>query len=162
MAERRPASSVKAKQTQSSKSSRRKRLVEPAPLVAGRPGVAIEIEAKPLLTVATYVSALKSPQREIAEKLLRIVRDAAPKAIESVKAGHPLLEHRGPLCSVIACGTHVSLGFFAVGCTLSDPDHLLEGTGECARQVKFRALSEIRAGQLAAWVRKAVEFNEDA
>ena len=96
------------------------------------------------------------------DKLRRIVRDAAPKAIERIKAGHPHFVHQGPLCAISAHASGVSIEFYAVSCMLSDPDHLLEGTGESRRQVKIRLMSEIRAGQLSAWVRKAVEFNEDA
>jgi len=120
------------------------------------------IEAESSISPEAYVAALDSPRREIVERLRRIIRAAAPKAKESIKWGQPVFEQKGLLCFVAAHAAHVNLGFYIAGFALSDPDKMLEGTGENMRHVKVRAVSEIRAGLFAAWVRTAVEFNEDA
>ncbi len=121
-----------------------------------------EIEAKPVETVEAYIAALDPVRREIVTRLRRVVRDAAPRAIESLKWGQPVYEQSGLLCSIAAYTSHVNLGFYAAGCVLSDPDRLLEGTGEKMRHVKIRTVSEIRSGLFGSWVKKAVECNEDA
>lgn len=109
-----------------------------------------------------YYAALPADLRELAERLRRLVKDAAPRASEAIKWGMPVFEHRGMLCYICGNDGYVRLGFYKQGVYLSDPDGLLEGTGEAMRHVKVRSLKDIRAGLFSAWVKRAVEINEDA
>ena len=52
-----------------------------------------------------------------------------------------------------------ALGFFN-GVPLAGPEGILEGRGKKVRHVKFKRLSDIRAGRYAAWVREAVALNQ--
>lgn len=108
-----------------------------------------------------YYAALEPVHKDIAERLRRVVKDAAPKASEVIKWGMPVFEHKGLLCYIQSANGYVKLGFYEQGIYLSDPDGLLEGTGEAMRHVKVRASKDIRAGLFAAWVKRAVELNED-
>jgi hypothetical protein len=74
----------------------------------------------------------------------------------------PVYEQKGLLCYIQAARGYAKLGFYEQGIYLSDPDGLLEGTGENMRHVKVRSAKEIRAGLFSAWVKRAVEMNEDA
>jgi hypothetical protein len=112
-----------------------------------------------------YYAALPPDLRELADRLRRMVKEAAPRASEAIKWGMPVFEYKGMLCYIAGnAGNdgYVRLGFYKQGVYLSDPDGLLEGTGEAMRHVKIRSLKDIRSGLISAWVKRAVEINEDA
>jgi hypothetical protein len=110
----------------------------------------------------SYFKEIQPPAlNQIAAKLRAIVRAAAPRASEAIKWGMPVYEHNGLLCYIIARATYISLGFYHQGIHLSDPDKLLEGTGERMRHAKIRTPADIKAGLFSNWVKHAVAINDD-
>jgi len=110
-------------------------------------------------TVESWMAALDPPVREMAEALRQLVLDADPDLSESIKWGNPVYEKNGKACHLAATGAYAALRFFG-GVPLADPDRLLEGRGNKMRHVKIKRMSDIRAGQYAAWVREAVALNQ--
>ncbi|MFZ4576663.1 MAG: DUF1801 domain-containing protein [Phycisphaerales bacterium] len=152
-----------------------KKAVKTAKVAKKKPGAPKRAPAKPARAPAvamppradygqaaeTYFAAVDPALREITDRLRRIVKEAAPKATESLKWGMPVYEHKGLLCYIKAAKGYAKLGFYEQGVYLSDPDGLLEGTGDAMRHVKLRSAQEIRAGLFAAWIKRAIEINED-
>ena len=108
-----------------------------------------------------YFGGLAGPLGAIASRVRQIIKEAAPKASEAIKWGMPVYEFNGMLCYVKARSAYVTFGFYHQGIHLSDPDKLLEGTGENMRHVKLRNLSDIKGGLFTNWVKQAVAINAD-
>ncbi len=109
-----------------------------------------------------YFGKIAGPLGAVAGRLRQIVREAAPKASEAIKWGMPVYEHKGMLCYIRARAGYVTLGFYHQGVHLSDPDKLLEGTGENMRHMKVRSAADIKGGLFTQWVKQAVVINDDA
>lgn len=129
---------------------------------AGKAAAKMEPRADLGASAESYFAEVEPALREVTDRLRRLVREAAPRAKESIKWGMPVYEQKGLLCYIQAARGYAKLGFYEQGIYLSDPDGLLEGTGESMRHVKVRSAKEIRAGLFSAWVKRAVEMNEDA
>jgi hypothetical protein len=109
-------------------------------------------------TPESWVAALDEPLRQIGEALRRLILAADPELKESIKWGNPVYEKQGFVCYLAATKAYVSLGFFN-GAGLSDPNQVIEGTGEKMRHVKVRHVGEVPSHQLTAWVQEAVALN---
>ena len=110
-----------------------------------------------------YFEGIKpAPLNQAAATLRKIIRTNAPKASEAIKWGMPVYELKGMLCYIRARPKYVTLGFYHQGVHLSDPDKLLEGTGDRMRHVKVHAPADIKAGLFTNWVKQAVAINNDA
>ena len=109
-------------------------------------------------SVAGFICALPQPQREIAATLRAIIKTAAPDAEEAIKWGTPTYSQNGMLCCIMVCKAHVSLLFYK-GTSLSDPKHLLEGTGKGCRHIKLRAPGDIKPREFTRLVKQAVTVN---
>ncbi|MFQ5925498.1 MAG: DUF1801 domain-containing protein [Dehalococcoidia bacterium] len=110
------------------------------------------------MTVDDYIANLKSPQREIAEELRRLVKEAAPGVTESIKWRMPVFEQDGLVCYIDSTKEHVRFGFYR-GAELPDPDGILEGTSKVGRHIRMRDLSDIRKSSLINLVTAAVRLN---
>ena len=122
-------------------------------------GLPKSILPPPGSSVDEYVSKVIPWQRIVIEKLRAVVKTAAPHALESIKWGQPVYEHKGPFSYIKAHATHVNFGFWR-GAELDDPKRMLQGEGEKMRHVKIletHALDEI---VLAALVKQAVALND--
>jgi hypothetical protein len=111
------------------------------------------------VTVDEYVARLKGWQKEVATALRRIVRTAAPKAVESIKWGQPVYEENGPFAYMKAFATSVNFGFWR-GAELPDPTGALSGGGDRMRHVKLFDTADVNPKALADLVRAAVKLNE--
>lgn len=61
-------------------------------------------------TVQTYLAVLRDPQRAELERVMRIVRELAPQAVESIRYGMPTFKNNGQyLIGVGAFRKHMSL-----------------------------------------------------
>ncbi len=109
-------------------------------------------------TVDGYVASLEGWQAEVVSELRRIVREAAPRATESIKWAQPVYEDNGPFCWIKAHTGHVNIGFWR-GAQLTDPKGLLEGDGDRMRHVKIANPKDINRTALKAFVREAVKLN---
>ena len=110
-------------------------------------------------TVDGYVARLEGWQAEVVSSLRHILREAAPKATESIKWAQPVYEDNGPFCWIKAHQSHVNIGFWR-GAQLTDPHGLLEGEGNRMRHVKLSSVKDIRKKALKDFVREAVKLNQ--
>jgi len=106
-----------------------------------------------------YVAKLPSPQKEIAQAVRRIIREAAPQASEAIKWGQPTYELAGMLCYFVATKDRVRFGFFAKVIQRDDAESLLQGVDEGLRHIKLRSLADVKPGLFRKWVKRAVDLN---
>jgi hypothetical protein len=64
--------------------------------------------------------------------------------------------YKGTIFTLIPAKTHVTLGFFH-GVDLTDPNHLLIGTGKVHRHVKIRSLDQLNSQEFIQLVKTAVD-----
>lgn len=113
---------------------------------------------EPGRTVDDYIASIPAPLDDVAAALRRLVKAAAPQAVESVKWGQPVFDSDGPFAALKAYPRHVTLTFWR-GAALPDPDALLTGDGDRMRHARFARQADIRAEAIAKLVRAAVELN---
>lgn len=109
--------------------------------------------------VEPLVAALPQPTRDIVNALRAIIRKAAPGATETVKWGMPVYSYQGLLCYITTRTKRVRFGFYQQGIQLTDPDGLLEGSGDNMRHTKLDSLADIRPTLFGRWVKEAVRIN---
>jgi hypothetical protein len=109
-------------------------------------------------TVDEYVASLEEWQAEVVSALRTLIRQAAPQVQESIKWAQPVYEDHGPVCYIKAFKNSVNFGFWR-GVDLTDPQALLQGTGEKMRHVKLTGLGDIREELFQSFVREAAELN---
>lgn len=111
------------------------------------------------VTVDDYVAKVAPWQRTIIEKLREVVMAAAPSALESIKWGQPVYEHKGPFAYIKAHAAQVNFGFWR-GAEIEDTKRMLQGEGERMRHVKILETHVIDEPALAAFVKQAVALND--
>ena len=89
--------------------------------------------------VDKYIKKQSSPQKEIVQKLRKIILKTFPDIKEELKWGTPWYEGKYYL---VAFKDHVNMGF-AFGGLLKKHEKLLEGTGEYMRHIKVYSLEDI-------------------
>ena len=110
-------------------------------------------------TVDEYIAGLKSPQTEIVRRLRRLVQEAVPDAVESIKWRMPVYEQSGLLCYIAAAKEHVRFGFYR-GAELGDPAGVLdEGSGK-GKHIRLRTVEEIPKQELSVLIQAAAALNE--
>lgn len=106
----------------------------------------------------SYAAALGDWRGETISALRRLIREASPKAVESIKWAQPVYEANGPFAYIKAYKSHVNFGFWRGG-ELTDPKGILQGGGDRMRHVELRSLADIDTATLQDMVRAAVELN---
>jgi hypothetical protein len=109
--------------------------------------------------IEEYASSLQDWRGDVIRQLDEIVREAAPNATALIRWAQLVWEHGGPVAYARATAKHVTFGFWR-GAELTDPEGLLEGSGDPMMHVKIAAPGDVRTAQFAAWVKEAVELNE--
>ena len=109
-------------------------------------------------TVDNYVKGLDGWQAEVVTTLRQIIRQAAPKAAESIKWAQPVYEANGPFAYIKAHSGSVNFGFWR-GVELADPLGILEGEGDRMRHVKLTGVKDIKRKAFKDFVRSAVQLN---
>ena len=89
--------------------------------------------------VDEYIEKQKSPQKEICQKLRKIVLKTLPDIKEELKWGTPWYEGK---YYIVAFKDHVNMGF-TIGGLSKKSEKLLEGTGEYMRHIKIYSLKDI-------------------
>lgn len=89
--------------------------------------------------VDAYIRKQKSPQKEICQKLRKIILKTFPKIKEEFKMGVPWYECR---YYIVSLKDHVNLGFSVKGMAKKEME-LLEGKGKFMRHIKIHSLKEI-------------------
>jgi hypothetical protein len=111
-------------------------------------------------TVAEYVARLPPQQRQIVESLRRLVKDAAPDAVESFKWAQPVFESNGPFAYIKAHREHVNFGFWR-GLEVDGGRGILESGGEKMAHVKLREPRDVKIAEFKALVKEAVRLNRE-
>jgi hypothetical protein len=112
------------------------------------------------MTVEEYTAKQPAAHAETIRRLRAIVREAAPKAVESIKWGQPVYEQDGPFAFIKAASKHVTFGFWR-GTEIPDPKGLLEGSGGLMRHMKILDAAEIPTASVRSMVRAAVRLNHE-
>jgi len=95
--------------------------------------------------VDDYIEKQKSPQKEICNKLRKIILETFPDIKEEMKLGVPWYEGK---YYIVALKDHVNLGFSLKG--LSEKEvKSFEGGGKTMRHIKIRSLNEIDEEKIA-------------
>jgi hypothetical protein len=123
--------------------------VPPAPPSMASQGVSVD----------DYLTKVAPWQRMVIEKLRVVVKAAAPSAVESIKWGQPVYEHKGPFAYIKAHAAQVNFGFWR-GAELDDTKRMLQGEGERMRHVKILETHVIDELTLAAFVKQAIALND--
>lgn len=90
--------------------------------------------------VEEYIGKQESPQKEICQKLRKIILKTFPDITEEIKWGVPAYDKNKYY--FVALKNHVNLGFSIKG--LSEEDlSLFEGTGKTMRHIKIFSEDEI-------------------
>jgi len=128
--------------------TKKKAVAKPAPMMPRRDDFGAEADG--------YFEAAAPPLAPLARELRSVILGALPGVGESLKWGVPVYQRDGALICAIRLGRdYVVLQFYASGTSLSDPDRLLEGTGQKMRHVKIRSRADIRKRQFVAWLKAA-------
>ncbi len=89
--------------------------------------------------VNEYIEKQKSPQREICQKLRKIILKTFPNIKEELKMGVPWYEGKYYIGSL---KDHVNLGFSIKGLS-KEKKELLEGGGKLMRHIKIYSLEDM-------------------
>ena len=111
-------------------------------------------------TVDEYAASYPGWQAEAIAAIRQIVREAAPKATESIKWAQPVWEENGPFAWLKAYKSTINLGFWR-GVELSDPKGLLEGDGDLMRHVKIAGMEDLNRPAFKRFVTQAARLNRD-
>lgn len=97
----------------------------------------------------------------LAQDLRQLVKKQVPEAEESVNSwGIPTFSLVGSFAFFLIAKSHLSLGF-ALGTSLRDPHHLLEGTGKNLRHVKIRTPEDLSQPGLAELIIEAARLDRE-
>ena len=94
--------------------------------------------------VKEYIEKQKSPQKEICQKLQKIIMNTFPDIIEEMKYGVP---YYGNKYYIVALKTHVNLGFSIKGLT-KEEIALFEGSGKTTKHIKINTLEDIEENMI--------------
>ena len=97
----------------------------------------------------------------VAEAMREVIRAVAPELRVEKKWGQPWYTGTDLVVLVGEFSHHVGVEFWR-GTSLTDPHHLLEGTGKNLRHVKLRAARDAVAPAMIALIREAVRLDRTA
>ena len=89
--------------------------------------------------IKNYLDNLPSPQKEICEKIRKIIIKTFPDLKESMKNGVPSYENK---YYIVGLKDHVNIGFFIEGLS-AEEIRLFEGKGKLTRHIKIYSFDEI-------------------
>lgn len=89
--------------------------------------------------VKKYLDNLSSPQKEICEKVRKIIVKYFPDIEESMKNGVPTYENK---YYIVGLKDHVNIGFFIEGLSAEEIG-LFQGKGKLTRHIKIYSFDEI-------------------
>jgi len=115
--------------------------------------------------VQAFLAGLPREQRRLVAALQRVVRQTVPEAEETV-LWNSLSYHRpqmggrikGAVCMITPRSDCVHLGFIH-GAALSDPRHLLHGSGKAKRFLPLRSVTDIDRQPLRGLIKAAAEYD---
>ena len=111
----------------------------------------------PYASVDAYLNDKVPPElRPVADRLLALMAELAPKATLAISYGAPMWKGAGYLAWISGAKKHVTLGF-TYGREFEDKYGLLRGTGKNAMNLQFKAVDDINPTQLRYYVKQALK-----
>lgn len=104
-----------------------------------------------------FISNAPAEFRIILDHLRQLIFKAVPDINEDFKWNMPVYRQKSLCCYISVHKDHINLGFHK-GIYLSDPLHLLEGTGKELRHYKIRTMADIKPQIITGWIRHACAF----
>ncbi|MBZ0307751.1 MAG: DUF1801 domain-containing protein [Anaerolineae bacterium] len=97
--------------------------------------------------------------QQLASALRKLVKETVPELEEEGKRGWGNIMYKAGevVCAISPHKDHVNVNFYK-GTSLSDPNHLLEGTGKSLRHVKILSLETIPTEALAQLIQEAYQL----
>ena len=96
--------------------------------------------------VDEYINKQKSPQKEICQRLRKIILETYPEINEEMRVGVPCYGHtKEDICGkyyIAALKDHVNLGFSLKGLSKKEQE-LFEGSGKTMKHIKIYSLEEM-------------------
>lgn len=102
------------------------------------------------MKVGDYIAKQPVPQKEILQKLRRLIFAVNPKIFEEIKMGVPWYEGKFYL---VGLKDHVNLGI-AYAPFLEKYKEVVKGKGQYMRHIKFRDLSDINEARLIELIKE--------
>src|SRR5207244_5688119 len=108
-----------------------------------------------------FLASYSPEVRSLALKARGLILEVIPDAIEQVDPPSKIIAYgfgrkmADIICVIAPYTSHVNL-MFSRGTQLSDPEGLLEGTGEMARHVKIRTAADLQQHGVLALLKAAV------
>jgi hypothetical protein len=99
-------------------------------------------------------------QLAVIQRLVGILREAAPDMTATIKWGQPVFESNGPIAYLRPAKAHVTFGFWRGG-EIADPKKLLEGAGDRMQHMKIAGPDQLDAAAIKAMVQEAVRLNRE-
>lgn len=104
--------------------------------------------------VTSYVKNAPSEQKQIMEKIRKIIHDNVPQLTENYKWSRPVFSTTSDFAYFKSNKAYVTLGFMNYQ-NLEDRNNLLEGTGKDMRHIKLKNINDIDENLLIKWFKTA-------
>lgn len=104
--------------------------------------------------VSEYIAKQKSPQKEVCEKLRRVIFSIYPKIKEEIKWGVPA--YGDGRYYIVALKDHVNLGFSLKGLTKEEMA-LFDGGGKTMKHIEIDPLKEIDRKRIVKVIKLVAE-----
>ncbi len=93
-----------------------------------------------MIDAITYIEKLETPQKEICQKLRKIILDTFPNIKEGMKWGVPVFNDG--IFYIVALKDHVNLGFSTKGLDKEELS-LFDGGGKTTKHIEIESLETI-------------------
>ncbi len=103
--------------------------------------------------VTTYINSADEKQIPLLEELRQTIHNAVPGSVEAIKWGFPVFAKSKDYAYLRFAKNHLTLGFYNIDNSLSDPDNRLEGTGNKLRHIKIKSKEDIDSEQISRWLK---------
>lgn len=101
-----------------------------------------------------FLHAVQPEHRDMIRELDALIHEAAPDLVASLKWGNLTYHDTRNACALVNHARHVNLQVWG-GTRLADPEHLLQGTGDDMRHMKFVARQKFNRDAVIAIVHQA-------
>jgi uncharacterized protein YdeI (YjbR/CyaY-like superfamily) len=105
-----------------------------------------------------YIAKSADFARPILTHIRRVVHDACPDVVETMKWSSPHFDYKGMMCGMAAFKEHCAFGFWKAALVLDNPA-ADEGMGSFGKITSIKDLPAEK--KLAAYIKKAAKLNDD-
>ena len=105
-----------------------------------------------------YIAKSADFAKPILTHIRRVVHDACPDVVETMKWSSPHFDYKGMMCGMAAFREHCAFGFWKAALVLDNPA-ADEGMGSFGKLTSIKDLPAEKT--LAAYIKKAAKLNDD-